>query len=106
MKFTTHIPDSHKNVALERFGLNDGQFYGVWTFKNLWWTLDGVSIGYGDLTDAQIRHIQDNLREGETFRGFNEHHGTRWQQTELPILHITKDRVAFPHRESQHARRA
>lgn len=80
---------SNKEV-LNRFNLRDGQFYAYYAYKNLWWFLDGERIGYGDLRDEDILYISNALSEGEEFVGWNEHHGSRWQQTKTPMVRITK----------------
>ena len=87
---------------LERFGLNDGidgaaEFFGHYKYKNLWWELNGKKIGYGDLTETNLQVIYWALRPGEEFVGWNEHHGTEWQQTDTPMVRITIDGVK--HRE-------
>lgn len=80
-------------MSAERFGLHDGQFFGHYRYKNLQWFSDGTYIGYGDLRNEDIDRIQQNLHDGEVFEGFNEHHGTEWQQTSTPMVRITTDRV-------------
>ncbi|MCA9367098.1 hypothetical protein KC887_02395 [Candidatus Kaiserbacteria bacterium] len=83
----------NNNPITDRFGLMNGQFYAYYRYKNLRWFLNDTEFGYGDLTDNQILNISENLGEGEVFRGYNEHHGTRFQQTHLPYLEITKDEI-------------
>lgn len=106
MEFSRFPTKANVEMALERFDLRHGQFYGVFKYKNLWWELDGETIGYGDLTEEQIAHIQTQLRTNETFRGWNEHHGTQFQQTERPMVYITNQRISYPHHDMQLARRA
>lgn len=73
---------------LKRFNLRNGQFFAYYAYKNLQWFLNGVHIGFGDLRDDDILHIAVTLEDGEEFVGWNEHHGTQWQQTDLPMLKI------------------
>lgn len=76
-----------------RFGLHDGQFFGYYRYKNLWWWLNGKEIGYGDLREEDIQRISQRLSDGEEFVGWNEHHQTRFQQTRFPMIRILPGEV-------------
>lgn len=82
----------------QRFGLTDAQIVDVYVYKNLWWELDGEFFGYGDLSAGDIQKIQTRLEDGEVFQGWNEHHKSEWQQTDYPMIRITKD-VVHTYRE-------
>lgn len=62
-------------------------------FKNQWWTLtiDGERwvFGYADLSHDDIFKIAAKLADNEEFRGYNEHHGTEWQQRDEPMVAFT-----------------
>lgn len=75
---------------LVRFGLTDGQFFGVHRYKNLHWFVNDFQFGYGDLKTEHIKVISKELNDGEEFLGWNEHHGTEFQQTDEPMIRITK----------------
>lgn len=77
----------------ERFGLFDGQFFAEYRYKNLHWILDGRKIGFGDLRDEDILRIKEELGGHEEFVGWNEHHMTRSQQTDTPMVRITQKGV-------------
>lgn len=79
------------NEYAEKLGLRDGQFFAKYRYKNLWWFLNGVKIGYGDIRDEDILRLTEVLTENDEFLGFNEHHGSDHQQRDLPMLRITKD---------------
>jgi len=79
--------------ALNRFDLHNGQFYGTYKYKNLQWELNGISIGFGDLTEDQILHIATCLEEGERFVGWNENHGGPWQQGDTPMIRISNENI-------------
>lgn len=79
----------------ERFALRNGQFFGHYRYKNLQWELNGQFFGFGDLRDQDIIRIQEELAPDETFIGWNEHHGTDWQQTEVPMVLITNTNIMF-----------
>ncbi len=100
-KFTREILNTHRDVARDRFQLNSGQFFGLYLFKNLWWVLDDNTIGYGDLRAKDLDNIQTHLLDGETFLGWNEHHGSDFQQTAYPIVKITKDKISYPRRDAE-----
>ena len=74
---------------LSKFRLLNGQFFAFYAYKNLQWFLDGCYIGFGDLRDEDILFIQTQLEDGQEFVGWNEHHGTQWQQTKTPMVRIT-----------------
>lgn len=74
-----------------RFGLLTGQVHYPLVYKNLWWELDGDVFGYGDISPDNVATIQSLLDDSEVFLGWNEHHKTSWQQTDVPMLRITKD---------------
>lgn len=85
--------------ALERFGLLNGDFFSDSRYTNLWWYLGDKKIGYGDLRSKDIFRIQERLVEGEVFRGYNQHHGSRMQQQENEVIRITSDDIVTPERE-------
>ncbi len=99
--FTREIPNTHLDVARDRFQLNSGQFFGLYLFKNLWWVLDEITIGYGDLRAKDLDTIQTNLFYEETFLGWNEHHGSDFQQTAYPVVKITTDKISYPRRDAE-----
>lgn len=78
----------HAVEIRNRFGLSDGQVVAGHIYKNLWWELDGHFFGYGDLSGPNIFRIQNHLRGDETFRGWNEHHRSSQQQTDIPMIRI------------------
>lgn len=96
--FIPGVIPSNKKVAKERFMLNDGQVFSDYLFKNLWWSLNNINIGYGDLRQQDCERIQKLLQDDEIFRGWNEHQGTTNQQTTKPMVRITKAVIGFPHR--------
>lgn len=104
--FTRHVRAGNKHVAKERFGLNHQQFFAEFKHKNLFWVLDGQTIGFGDLRQEDIELIQLQLREDEEFLGYNEHHATTWQQTPHAVIRITHDEITYPQREGRAAERA
>lgn len=79
----------------DRFGLSQGQFFATYQCKNLWWELDGGIFGFGDLTSEDVFRIQRALKEDETFLGWNEHHGTQFQQRKSPMIRIKTDDITF-----------
>lgn len=88
--------DKIRKTLCNRFYIRNGQFFGLYRFKNLWWHLNGECFGYGDLRTDDILRIKDELLEGEIFEGFNAHHGTNLQQRKTPVVVITKDSVSYP----------
>lgn len=93
-----------------RMGLNPkGQMRVPYDKKNLYWTFEGshIAFGYGDLDKADYDNIRAYLshpsHEAEiVFLGWNEHHGTQWEQTAFPIVRITaKDGVSYPALEAR-----
>lgn len=76
-----------------RLGLTNGQVFDEYKYKNLWWILNGLACGYGDLRDEDILRIKEELVEGEEFVGWNEHHGGRFKQTDTPMIRITHNSV-------------
>lgn len=82
------------NEYLRKFGLSHGQFFAHYKYKNLWWHLNGVEIGYGDLREEDIERIQENLVPGDEFCGFHEMHGTEWAPRDgLPMVIINHNGV-------------
>jgi hypothetical protein len=100
-RFTREILNTHLDVARDRFQLNSGQFFGLYLFKNLWWVLNDITIGYGDLRAKDLDNIQMHLVDGEIFLGWNEHHGSDFQQTSYPTVQITKDKISYPRRDAE-----
>jgi hypothetical protein len=82
--------------ACARFGLRDGQFFAHWQKKNQHWFLNGKWIGFGDIRGEDIERIQAELKDGEKFEGFNEHHMSRFMQRENPVICIDMNSVVFP----------
>jgi len=82
----------------ERFGLTDGQFFAEYRYKNLWWTLDGVDIGFGDLRSYDIVCISVMLNDDEKFVGWHESRGMPVKQTEHPMVIIEHNRIT--HRDA------
>jgi hypothetical protein len=78
---------------LKRFELRDGQFFGRYLYKNQQWYLNGTYVGFGDLRDDDVLRIATELDDGEEFVGWNEHHGTQWQQTDTPFIRITNQNI-------------
>lgn len=85
---------NHEQLC-ERFGLRHGQFFAHYRYKNLQWALNGEFFGYGDLRDGDLIRIQESLADDETFVGWNEHHGTDWQQTSMPMVIVTDNNIMF-----------
>lgn len=83
------------HALLMRFGLRDGQFFAFYKYSNLHWFLNSKEIGYGDLRDEDICRIVTELKPGEEFIGWNEHHGSRCQQTNTPMIRIKSDGVVM-----------
>lgn len=83
---------SQQEIA-ERFGITNGQFFAEYRYKNLWWFLNELACGYGDLREEDILRIQNELVEGEEFIGWNEHHMGRFHQTDTPMIRITNTQV-------------
>jgi hypothetical protein len=106
-----HMPKDAATKTCERFGLRDSQFFAYYEYKNLHWTVEisgeedennGIfRFGYGDLRDIDILSIMENLEEGEVFLGWNEHQWGDWQQTEHPIIKITRDSITYPVKENK-----
>lgn len=96
----------------------NSQMRSPYTYKNLWWVLGTESevldkqdaLGYGDLNDDDIQRILDWLshpsQDGDrVFVGWNEHHGTDWKQTPVPMVRISyKDGVTHPNHDRYEAR--
>lgn len=80
-------------ILRNRFGLSNGQFYATYVYKNLWWEFNGDFFGFGDITADQVFHIQNRLDKGDVFQGWNEHHRTEWQQTDVPMIRIKKNDI-------------
>jgi hypothetical protein len=74
---------------LNRFNLKNGQFFAFYLYKNLQWFLNGTYVGFGDLREQDVLNISLLLEDGEEFVGWNEHHGTQFQQTDTPMIRIT-----------------
>lgn len=87
------MPGATATEVRARFELCDGQIRSHYTYKNLWWTLNMMLFGYGDINQDDIQRIQDLLSDNEVFRGWNEHHGTESQQTNYPMIIITKKSI-------------
>lgn len=93
-----------------------GQMRSPYVYKNLWWTFEGdpegEAWGYGDLDPDDLRRILEWIEhpshaQDKVFVGWNEHHGTEWQQTPHPMVRISIEKaIEFPHRDAQEARKA
>lgn len=87
-----HIKDEE---LCKELGLSDGQMRVSPYYKNLWWSFDHdrAAFGYGDLSLADVERIYEWIKRPEnrnkTFTGWNEHHGTEWQQMSHPMLRIS-----------------
>lgn len=99
--FNTHPTPQARVMAADRFGLHHGQFFGESLYNNLFWVLDGETIGYGDIRMEDLSKILNNLKPEEVFEGFNEHHGSQWQQTEHAMIKITGGIISFPNHEAR-----
>lgn len=88
-----------KDDLLKRFGLSNGQMRTPYAHKNLKWEFNGEMFAWGDLDAYDIARIQKHL-EGGTFVGWNEHHGSRWQQCEEPIIVIAEKLIHYPRKEA------
>jgi hypothetical protein len=80
---------------LHRFELRDGQFFAEYRYSNLHWFLNDKEFGYGDLREEDIKRIAARLYVGEQFIGWHEHHGSRFQQTNTPVIRIKSDGVVM-----------
>ena len=100
-QFNTQVRNEHRHIAETRFGMHHGQFFGEYMFKNLHWVLDGNVIGFGDLRQVDISALLNNLKPGEVFEGFNEHHGSQFQQTDHAMVKITDGVISFPVRDAR-----
>lgn len=80
----------------KRFDIYNGQFFAYYAYKNLQWFLNERRIGFGDLREIDILNIMDRLEDGEEFVGWNEHHGSQWQQRDTPMIVIRKGEVFKP----------
>jgi hypothetical protein len=90
IEYVEHAPDMR-----DRFNLRNGQFFGSYEYKNLWWEINGQFFGFGDLNEADIYRIRLALQEDEIFQGWNEHHLSEWQQTDVPMIRITRECVKY-----------
>lgn len=97
--FIPGVIPANKKIAKDRFNLVDGQVYTSYIYRNLWWSLNGVNIGQGDLREADFERIKKTLRDGEIFLGWNEHQGSSQQQTPRPMVRITNDYIGYPQRD-------
>lgn len=100
-EFSIHPTPNARRIAAERFGLHHGQFFAENLYNNLFWVLDGETIGYGDIRMQDLAQILNNLKAGEVFEGFNEHHGSEFQQTEHAMIKVTDGVISFPNHESR-----
>lgn len=80
---------------LLRFELIYGQYFAEYVYKNLNWRLNDEPIGFGDLRAEDIGRIAKKLHEDEEFVGWNEHHGTQFQQTNTPMIRIKQEFIAL-----------
>ena len=87
-----------KEALCKRFGLRNGMFFATYRLKNQIWKLDGFEFGFGDLREEDIFRIQYELVTGEVFEGFNEHHGSDFQQRKNPMIIIKHHHVKYPTR--------
>ena len=83
------------NELCMQLGLRDGQIRAPYPYKNLWWSFDHDRsfFGYGDLNDKDCQMIYEYLSKpenrGKVFTGWNEHHGSQWQQTDHAMVRIS-----------------
>lgn len=80
----------------KRFYLNNDAIWHDARFTNLQWTLNGERFGQGDIREKDMRIIQGCLEEGETFEGWNQHHGGPHQQCEQPMVRVTSTNIKRP----------
>lgn len=94
------MADTLQSKLREIFNLRDGQFFGEYRYKNLHWFIQHhdqqpILMGFGDLRDEDILFIAENIADGVEFVGWNEHHGTEFQQTKTPMIRITSTDIKF-----------
>jgi hypothetical protein len=98
------MPDRHARRFEALFGLTNGQMRTPYYYKNIRMTLtvlgDHHQFCYGDMVRADFERIRDALQPGQEFLGWNEHQGSDWQQTDLPLIRITHDSITFPAHEA------
>ena len=101
-----YIPN--EDLCIE-MGLRNGQMRDPYDLHNLYWSFEGshVAFGYGDLITYDYERILSYLSHPSheadiVFLGWNEHHGTRWEQTIYPMVRISvKDGITYPHRDAR-----
>lgn len=98
-EFSTYVSPNRIRQTEMRFGFHHGQFFSEYLYKNLHWVLDGETIGFGDIREKDVATLIDTLNAGEVFEGFNEHHGTRFQQTPRAMIMIMDGVISFPYKE-------
>ena len=77
----------------KRFELSDGQIRGDDGYRNLWWELNGMFFGFGDISRTDILNIAAKLAPDDIFQGWNQHHGSEFQQTTVPMVRIEFGRI-------------
>lgn len=104
------IHKTDKELCLQ-FGFKTSQIRSGYVYKNLWWSFDydRTSFGYGDLNQGDLHNIYKWLSKPENqtkvFTGWNEHHGSDWQQTDVPMVRISYAAgVTRPHMAAMEAR--
>ena len=80
----------------KRFEMLHGQFFADQLYRNVFWVINGTTMGYGDLRAQDIIALTKGLKEDEVFEGFNEHHGSQFQQTDYAMIKIENGVISFP----------
>lgn len=88
------MPTESPQEIRDRLGLTDGQFFAVNLYKNLWWYLNDMPIGYGDITLANVGIITKNLDSREVFTGYFEQGGDDPEVRKLAITMTSEDVIS------------
>lgn len=78
----------------DRLGLQDGQFFPVSLYRNLWWCLNDRPIGCGDITLRNLHTIPNNLSSREVFTGYFEMEGDDPEKRRLAITITSEDVIS------------
>lgn len=95
--YTPGILPKYKDVARARFNLRPGQTFYNYLYKNLWWSLNGQTIGFGDLRLEDLERIKKLLKDDEVFCGWDQDQGTPAEKTPRPMVRIIKEVIGYPH---------
>ena len=107
MTQTTTIPYNRELDLRKRFGLFNGQIRTPHRHKNVIFSIVQPELqngdiacvfGIGDLSDDDILRIGQNLRDGEMFVGWDEHHFGPFKRTKMPLIRITNSDIIFRNR--------